>query len=556
MCIIAIYKTRNLGALFSPTVVRTSVRNPAGSASLIYNTKLPCILHEMLSFLLSGWSVAATTVLILAIWLNVPGSLWSFYRQWRASRGVPGWPTHWLYGNLHQMRKLDEAVLKTSNQYIFSNHYKMTRLWLGPFYVCIGVHHPSCVKELFKHSKDAGIYKILKPWVSESMILAEGKKWFRKRRLLTPAFHCATLKPYVSVYNSCIQTLIGKWTVSSEKGDSVKLFDTVSLASLDIILQCTFSYEGDCQKSRPPYVEAVKKLLFAMTERFFNPLYQINWLYQLTPHGRRLKQLCKLVHDYTDTVIEERKKALGLTGNQKIVDMTSFLEKESKSRRLDLLDILLTASDENGVGLSDLEIRNEVDTFMFAGHDTTTSGMCWTLYCLAQHPEHQQKVREEVNSVLSGREHLTYDDLKELKYTQCCIKEALRLYTPGGTIFRQLDHDLEIDGQWFPKGMHFYISIESIHNNPDVWPDPEIYDPMRFHPSHAESRDPHAYLPFSAGSRNCIGQNFAMNEQKTVIASLLNRFRLSVDQNHKVEMLPRIVLKAKNDIRVFVEPIS
>ena len=510
----------------------------------------------MFSFLLSGWSVSVATILFLAAWLNVPGTLWSYYRQWRASRGVPGWPTHWLYGNLHQIGNFDETIMKVSRQYVYSNHYKMTKTWIGPLFVSIAVHHPSCVKELFKHSKDALVYDIVRPWLGEGLLTSEGEKWFRNRRLLTPAFHYAILKPYVPVYNSCIQTLIEKWTVSSKEGNSVKLFDTICLASLDIILQCAFSYKSDCQNTRPPYVEAVQRLTYACSERLLNPLYQVNWLYSLTPHGRRTKQLCKLVHDHADMVIEQRKKALGLTGNQKIVDMTSFLEQVSKSRRLDFLDILLTASDENGVGLSDLEIRNEVDTFMFEGHDTTTSGMCWTLYCLAQHPEHQQKVREEVNSVLSGREHLTYDDLKELKYTQCCIKEALRLYPPVSIIFRQLDRDLEIDGQWFPKGMHFRIPIQSIHNNPDVWPDPEIYDPMRFHPSHAESRDPYAYLPFSAGSRNCIGQNFAMNEEKTVIASLLNQFRLSVDQDHKVEMLPRMVLKAKNGIRIFVEPIQ
>ena len=269
-----------------------------------------------------------------------------------------------------------------------------------------------------------------------------------------------------------------------------------------------------------------------------------------------MKQLCKLVHDHADMVIEQRKKTLGLTGNQKIADMASFLDNVSKSRRLDFLDILLTAVDENGVGLSDLEIRNEVDTFMFEGHDTTTSGLCWTLYCLAQHPDHQQKVREEVNSILSGREYLAYDDLKELKYTQYCIKEALRFCPPVNIIFRQLDHDLEIDGKRFPKGMHFRIPIQSIHNNPDVWPDPELYDPMRFHPTNVKDRDPYSYLPFSAGSRNCIGQNFAMNEGKTVIATLISQFRLSVDESHKVEMLPRMVLKTKNDIRIFVEPIQ
>ena len=511
----------------------------------------------MLSSLLSGWSLAVAALLFLAVWLNVPGTLWFLYRQWKAARDLPGWPTHWLYGNLHQIGKMEEAVVKKALHFAHSNHYKVTRTWLGPFITTVSVHHPACVKELLKQSKDAAAYDTLKPWLGEGLLIAEGERWHRNRRLLTPAFHYTILKPYVSVYGSCIHSLVEKWTASAAKKESVKLFDTVCLLSLDIILQCAFSYKSDCQtvRTKPLYIQGVYSLIFACSDQFLNPFYRINWIYWLTPHGRRMKQLCKLVHDHAEKVIEQRKKALELDGSRKITDTSAFLEQVSESRRLDFLDILLTAVDEDGVGLSDLEIRNEVDTFMFEGHDTTTSGMCWTLYCLAQHPEHQQKVREEVGSVLAGRQNLTYEDLKELKYTQYCIKEAMRLYPPVTRIFRQLDRDLEINGHLLPKGMHCHIAIRSIHHNPDVWPNPEVYNPTRFFPSNAKGRDPYAYLPFSAGSRNCIGQNFALNEEKTVVASIIHHFRLTVDQSHKVEVVSRIVLRAKDDIRLFAEPI-
>ena len=506
-----------------------------------------------MSYLLTGWSLAIATALLLALWLNVLRIAWFYYRQWRAARNIPGWPTHWLYGNLHQIR-FDEETIERFRRFVYTNHYKITRTWMGPFYVSINLHHPSCVRDVFKHSKDANVYDKLKPWLGEGLLIAEGEKWHRNRRLLTPAFHYAILKPYVTVYNSCAELLIEKWRNTAAKGESVKLFDTICLASLDILLQCAFSYKSDCQTSKPQYVECVQSLIFACSDRYLNPFYRINWIYWLTPHGRRTSQLCKMVHDHADMVIQQRKKALKLASSQKSADTNTLLEEVSKSRRLDFLDILLTAVDKDGVGLSDLEIRNEVDTFMFEGHDTTTSGMCWTLYCLAQHPEHQQKVREEVKAVLSGRENLTYDDLKELEYTQCCIKEAMRLYPPVNIIFRQLDHDLEINGHVFPKGTHVNIPIRSIHNNPDVWPNPEVYDPMRFHPSNAKDRDPYAYLPFSAGSRNCIGQNFALNEEKTMVATIINHFKLTVDESHKVTVVPRIVLRAQNDIRLFIEP--
>ena len=187
---------------------------------------------------------------------------------------------------------------------------------------------------------------------------------------------------------------------------------------------------------------------------------------------------------------------------------------------------------------------------LFAGHDTTTSGISWTLYCLAKYPEHQEKVREEVRNVLMGREWLEYDDLKDLKYTQWCIKEAMRLYPPVFQFYRTLLEDVELDGYLIPKGVQVNISPYLIHRNPDIWENPNEYDPLRFHPGNTEMRHPYAYIPFSAGYRNCIGQNFAMNEEKLVVASIVNCYALSLDEDHEAKLVMRIVLHAENDIKI------
>ena len=104
-----------------------------------------------------------------------------------------------------------------------------------------------------------------------------------------------------------------------------------------------------------------------------------------------------------------------------------------------------------------------------------------------------------------------------------------------------------------PKNALIAISIIHIHRHPDTWENPNEYNPLRFHPSNAEGRHPYAYIPFSAGSRNCIGQNFALNEEKMVIASIINRFQVSLDESHKVEMVPQIVLRTKDDIKMFLK---
>ena len=423
------------------------------------------------------------------------------------------------------------------------------------------MQHPEPIRKLLKEPKCREIYRMLIPWLGEGLLIAGGDKWYRNRRLLTPAFHFAILKPYVTVYNDCLEVMLEKWSASAAANQSVKLFDTVSLLSLDIVLQCAFSYQSNCQnvKQGHPYVKAVYDLSDLSTARFLNPLYHVDWIYALTPSGRQMREACHLVHSHSEKVIKERRRALGLdrkSSKREPTGTEALLKKVTKHRKyLDFLDILLTTVDEDGIGLSDMEIRDEADTFMFEGHDTTTSGMSWSLYCLAKYPEHQEKVREEVRSVLMGRDRLEYEDLKDLKYTSWCIKEAMRLYPPVYEVYRQSSKDIELDGYLIPRNTQISLFIYSIHHHPDIWENPEEYDPLRFHPSNSEKRHPYAYMPFSAGPRNCIGQNFALNEEKVVVATTIHKFALSVDKDHKVELVPKVILRAKNDIKIQLQPL-
>ena len=468
-------------------------------------------------------------------------------------------PPHWFWGHLTQFRPDEKSLLEIDN-YLHSNGYKSSAGWLGPTFALINNVHPDTVKPALKEPKLRHVYNLLDPWLGKGLLTVEdGPKWLRNRRLLTPAFHYAILKGYVSVYNSCLQRLFQKWDKSATESKPILVYETISMMSLDIILQCAFSFKSNCQKEGniPPYIKGVYQLSEIASERFFNPFYQLDWLFVLTPAGRRMRNACKIVHSHAEMVIKERRETLGLVNRPSgEKESQRVLDHITKSRQLDFLDILLTAVGEDEIGLTDIEIRNEVDTFMFEGHDTTTSGMSWTLYCLAKYPEHQDKVREEVQRVLNGRETLDYEDLKELKYTQMCIKEAMRLYPPVFVIFRQCSREIEIDGKKVPKGMWLAIGTYHLHHNPTVWPEPEKFDPYRFDPMNAKDRDPYAYLAFSAGSRNCIGQNFAINEEKVVVASIVNRYRLSVVKDHVVEMLPIIVLRTKNDIKLKLELLA
>ena len=508
-------------------------------------------------------SLILAFLLLLLFWLNIPGWLWNYCRQLKYLRSVTTYPQmHWFLGHLVFLRKLDEETLFTFRSFVQKERIKLSLMWLGPFIPHVDVLHPELINNILKVPKSRQVYKMLMPWLGEGLLIAEGDKWYRNRRLLTPAFHFQILKPYINVYNSCLEVMMKKWSESMRINEPVELFDTISLLSLDVVMQCALSFKSDCQsvQVKHPYIRAVYDMVQLSTDRFMNPIYHSDWIYFLTPSGFKTRKACKVFHDHSTAIIQERKKVLGLGSqheNKGGTEHKELLERVSQTRKyLDFLDILLTTVDADGKGLTDQEIRDEVDTFMFEGHDTTTSGISWTLYCLAKHPEHQKKVREEVGNVLMGREWLEYDDLKDLKYTYWCIKEAMRLYPPVFQVYRQSSEDIELDGHVIPRNTQLGIFTYMIHHHPDVWENPEEFDPLRFHPNNAESRHPYAYIPFSAGSRNCIGQYFATNEEKVVVGTIVHRFVLSLVEGHKVEVVPRIILRAKDGIKVTLQPAT
>eukprot|EP00058_Branchiostoma_floridae_P001305 XP_002586793.1 hypothetical protein BRAFLDRAFT_102945 [Branchiostoma floridae] len=429
---------------------------------------------------------------------------------------------------------------------------------LGPFLPVLSCSHPDTVRPILggKTQKTSWVYGFFRPWLGDGLLISEGQKWQRNRRLLTPAFHFDILKHYVTLFSESTQVLLEKW-LSRGPGASVELFDQIGLMTLDNILKCSLGYHSNCQTDgqSAPYIQAVHDLTSLIDERVDRPLQHIDFIYYLTAKGRRFRQACKVVHSFSEQVImtrkEERKKE-----ELKEEDFTSPGYKSGKC--LDFVDILLQAKDEDGTGLSVSEIRDEVNTFLFAGHHTTASGVSWTLFYLAQHQDYQDECRREAEGVLEGRTEITWHDVGKLPFLTMCIKESLRCVPPVARSARTLQLDLTFaDGKWLPKGTSAVADFPGLHRNSEIWENPTVYDPYRFSPENSERRPPHAFLPFSAGPRNCIGQNFAMNEMKVTLALTLQRFRLEPDVT-KPPVIPcdGITLQARGGIWVKVHPLK
>ncbi|GLH09722.1 Cytochrome P450 6j1 [Gryllus bimaculatus] len=232
-----------------------------------------------------------------------------------------------------------------------------------------------------------------------------------------------------------------------------------------------------------------------------------------------------------------------------------LLTSTGKKKRLAFLDLLLEAS-ENGTKLSDQDIREEVDTFMFEGHDTTTAGICWSLLLLGEHQDVQTKVAEELDAIFDGSERAaTMRDVQEMKYLERVVKEALRLYPSVPFVGRALPEDAHVAGHVLPAGAVVNLHIFHVHRDARNWPDPERFDPDRFLPENARGRHPYAYIPFSAGPRNCVGQKFALLEEKTLLSAVLRKFHVhTTEKRDALTLMNELILRPESGIQLQLTP--
>ncbi|KZS08909.1 Uncharacterized protein APZ42_027005 [Daphnia magna] len=384
-----------------------------------------------------------------------------------------------LLGNILEVAGGLDHVLRIFQETWTKKYGEIYRIFLGS-HCYVAISSPELLETILSSQK------VIDKGVSYDMLLAcfLGELWRSRRKLLTPAFHYTILKSYFEVFNeqSCILSGIFEGLFRSFPGEA------------------SMGTRIGAQTQDSDYVRAVYRIGQLILEKMLRPWLEHPWVFSKSALGREHDQLLGTLHAFTDGVVRERRKALCEEENN-VPE-----ERETRFRnKLPLLDLLLKASDDGKV-LSDQDIRNEIDTFMFEGHDTTTSLMAWFLYCMAVNPECQEQAFVELDNVFGNSERdCTQDDIPNLKYLECCIKETLRLYPSVPAFERNVIEDIEIGGFTIPAGCTLGCLTAATHRNPKVFPDPLAYKPERFLPDEAVGRHPYAYIPFSAGPRNCIG---------------------------------------------------
>jgi cytochrome P450 len=226
--------------------------------------------------------------------------------------------------------------------------------------------------------------------------------------------------------------------------------------------------------------------------------------------------------------------------------------RRKPSTRQDILDMLLAARDEgDGQGMTDAQVRDEVMTLFVAGHETTAHALTWSLDLLARHPQVADRLAEESRAVLGGRAP-TFADLASLPYALAVFKEVMRLYPPAYMFGREATEAVDLEGHHLPRGATVLVSVYGLHRRPDLFPDPERFDPDRFSPAREQGLPRGAFLPFADGARVCIGNHFALMEGQLVLAHVGQQVGFVKPSMPPVPPLPRVTLRPSRPVSLVV----
>lgn len=359
--------------------------------------------------------------------------------------------------------------------------------------------------------------------------LTDGDFWLRERRLLQPAFHRERLAALTSTVSKVIESLVQKWEQKAQSEQPLDLDEEMMRLTLTVIIKSMFSADIDDKiQSLSHAFNVASKFMLWRSQQMWAPPLSVP-----IPRNVEYNRAFKVLNDTIYPLIADARK----------------------SPKDDLLGMLLAMRDEEtGEGMTDQQARDEVVTIFFAGHETTAASMAWAFYLLSEHPEVEERVRDELKSVLNGRIP-TSVDLPKLTYTQQVIQEVLRLYPAAYLFAREAVTEDVIDGYPIPPKTLIFITPFITHRDPTYWPDPERFDPNRFSPEQVSSRPRHIYYPFGEGPHVCIGNNFALMEMQLILAIALQRFRLQLVPNHLIALKPEATLRPKHGMKMTVEKV-
>lgn len=357
----------------------------------------------------------------------------------------------------------------------------------------------------------------------DGLLTNEGDSWLRQRRLSQPAFHRERIASHAKIMTDYASQAVSTW----RHGEVRDLHQEMMQLTLQIVVRALFNVEADEAGKISSAMNVLMRnstgvrLLLPPVARYLPTPAMIGF-------RRAVRQLDTTVHD----IIARRRAGENDSG--------------------DLLSMLMQARDKDGSRMTDKQLRDEVMTFLLAGHETTALTLSWAGYLLGQNSEVEHRLHEELDCVL-GERLPNFSDLPKLPYTERVIKEVMRLYPPAWSVARTVIKDFEIAGYRIPAGANVVMSQWIMHRDPRYFPDPEKFDPNRWLPERARDLPRFAYFPFGGGPRQCIGASFAMMEATLLLAVIAQHFCFRAIPGQVIKPIPSFTLRPKHGVQMKIE---
>lgn len=364
--------------------------------------------------------------------------------------------------------------------------------------------------------------------VGNGLATSDGDLWLSQRRLMQPAFHRQRLASLGALMTGTAEDHLESWQNYRAAGEPVDLVDEMMALTLQVIVSTMFTRDisGQAEELGGAFTEVLRFI----DRRSFGSRSVPLWV--PTAANRRAKAAVATIDRIVYGVAEDRR---GREGEYQ-----------------DLLAMLLEARDaDSGEGMSPKQLRDEIVTIFFAGHETTALTLTWAIKELFAHPEVERRLRAEIDQVLSGRTP-TVQDLGDLKYTRMVLDETLRRYPPAWIFARSAIEEDVIDGYRIPAEADVFISPYVTQHLPEFWDKPDEFNPERFDPNLKSGRHKMAYYPFGGGPRLCIGRDFALMEATLLLPMILQRYQLAPTPDFEAKAIPLVTLRPHGNVRVQV----
>ena len=404
------------------------------------------------------------------------------------------------------------------------------------------LRHPDHIEHVLVAGHDryvkAAHYRLLAAVTGEGLLTNEGESWAHQRRLIQPLLGRRQLDGLADHMTAAATAHVAKWS-SREDGSVLEVTEAMSELTLDVVGRALFgtTLADTADRLRPAVgmgldtaVGAARlQSVLSIPPWFIDLAGRVVYRSPVLPKSvRRIQHAMRTIDGVVREIIAARRS-------------------DDTEQGTDMVSLLLSARDVDGRAMTETQVRDELVTFMLAGHETTANGLAWLWYLLSQHPAARSRLHEEVDAVV-GRRPPTGQDAESLPWTTACVQEALRLYPPAWILEREAIVDDEVGGHRIPKGATVNLPVFSVHRDARWWPDPLRFDPERFLGSDDRSRPRCSYLPFGAGRRSCIGQPFALLEATLITATIAQSYELELVEGTVVEPEATVTLRPKGGL--------